>query len=410
MESRKRVLDALNHKQPDRVPVDLGAHRSSNFSVYAYKNLREYLGLKPDTLYLYDVIQQLVIPDIDILDMFGIDVVDLGRNFRDEPGFWKDWVQQDGTEVKIPAYVDLRKEGDDAWLYNFYGKRIAVQKAGCLYVEQIVFPRHGDDSDDFSNLEDQFHDVMWFEVAGPPFPLGFEGEDLIKRIETAKSLRSGTTRAIYGLFGGNFFEAAQLIFRMDDAYIHMAADKKLMEEFLGKLLEIHKKNLEKYLSACGDELDVLGFGDDLGMQTGPQLSPEMYRELFKPYHAELWGHAKKLKPHLKLCLHCCGGVEPLLADIIDAGMDAINPVQISCAGMDAAHLKKEYGKDITFWGGGCDTQIILPTATPSEIRDHVRKNVEILSKDGGFVFQQVHNIMANVPPENIVAMFNAINE
>jgi uroporphyrinogen decarboxylase len=284
MESRKRVLDALNHKQPDRVPVDLGSHRSSNFSVHAYKKLREYLGLKPDTLYLYDLIQQLIIPGDDVLDMFGSDVVALGRDFRDDPGYWKDWVMQDGTEIKIPAFVDFRKEGGDSWLYNVNGKRIGVQKSGCLYVEQLVFPRRGDDSEDFSNLEEQFHDVMWFEVGAPPAPLGYEGDDLLKRKETAKSLRAGTTGAIYGLFGGTFFEGCQWIFSMEDAFIHMAADKKLMKNYLDKMLEIHKKNLEYYLDACGDELDVLGFSDDLGMQTGPQISPEMYKEMFKPYH------------------------------------------------------------------------------------------------------------------------------
>ncbi len=410
MNSRERISQTLNHKQPDRVPIDCGGHRSSNFSINAYKNLRQHLGLAPDTLYVYDVIQQLVIPGDDIVELFGIDVIDLGRDFRKNESYWKDWVQHDGTQVKIPRFVDLRREGDAIWMYNAKGKRTAVQKESCLYFEQIVFPRENDLSDDFSNLEDQFHDVMWFDVGVPPAPLGFEGEDMKLRQESAKALRQSTDKAIYGLFGGNFYEAAQMIFKIDNALINLAAEPALMHGFLDKLLEIHKKNLKNYLDACGDEIDVLGVGDDLGMQAGPQISPNMYREFFKPRHAELWSYAKQLKPHIKLCLHSCGGIEPLLADIIDAGMDAVNPVQISCDGMDPQLLKQKYGKDITFWGGGCDTRDVLPNGTPQQVRDHVRRNLDIMFKDGGYVFQQVHNIVSNVPPENIVAMFETVRE
>jgi uroporphyrinogen decarboxylase len=143
------------------------------------------------------------------------------------------------------------------------------------------------------------------------------------------------------------------------------------------------------------------------MQSGPQVSPKMYREFFKPRHKLMWSRAKQLA-NVKVMLHCCGGVRELLPDLIDAGLEAINPVQISCAGMDARELKAEFGKDMVFWGGGCDTQTILPNATPDEVRRHVKEQVQILSPGGGFVFQQVHNILANVPPENIVAMYEAV--
>lgn len=410
MNSKERIGQTLNHKQPDRVPIDCGGHRSSNFSIHAYKNLREYLGLEPGTLYVYDVIQQLVIPGKDIIDLFGIDVVDLGRDFSLDDSYWKDWVLEDGTEVKIPVFVDLRKQGNDTLMYNAKGKPIAIQKEGCLYFEQTSFPRENDASGDFSNLEDQMHDVMWFEVGAPPAPLGYVGADMEKRKKSAGDLVRNWDKAVYGLFGANFYEAAQFIFKMDQALYNLAAEPKMMHDFLDKMLEIHIKNLEKYLAACGDELDVLGVGDDLGMQVGPQISPTMYREFFKPRHAALWGYAKKLKPHLKLCLHSCGGIEPLLPDIIDAGMDAVNPVQVSCEGMDLKILKQKYGKDITFWGGGCDTRDVLPNGTPQELREHVLRNLDIMFRDGGFVFQQVHNIMANVPPQNIVAMFRAVRE
>ncbi len=153
---------------------------------------------------------------------------------------------------------------------------------------------------------------------------------------------------------------------------------------------------------------MIVFGDDLGMQTGPLMSPTMYRELFRPRHSRMWKRVKELKPSVAVNLHSCGSVRKLLPDLIDAGLDAINPVQISSVGMDAASLKAEFGNSITFWGGGCDTQSMLPNGTPEQVAEHVRQQVRVMQPGGGFVFQQVHNIMANVPPENLVAMYDAL--
>jgi uroporphyrinogen decarboxylase len=168
-------------------------------------------------------------------------------------------------------------------------------------------------------------------------------------------------------------------------------------------------NLEKFLAAVGPSIDIILFGDDLGMQSGPQMSRRMYQELFQPRHARMWRRAKELAD-VKVMLHCCGGIRPILPDLIDAGLDATNPVQISCKGMDAAELKRDFGDRLTFWGGGCDTRFILSNSKPDEIRRHVFEQLATLSPGGGFVFQQVHNILANVPPENIIAMFDAVRE
>jgi uroporphyrinogen decarboxylase len=172
---------------------------------------------------------------------------------------------------------------------------------------------------------------------------------------------------------------------------------------------MHLAGLRRFLAAVGDSIDVILFGDDLGMQSGPQISPEMYRRIFKPRHSLMWKTARSLAP-AKVMLHCCGGVRELLPDLIDAGLDAINPVQTTCSGMEPQGLKRDFGKDIVFWGGGCDTQEILPRGSAEQVMDHVRQRVRIWSPGGGFVFQQVHNILANVPPANIVAMFDAIGE
>ncbi|MCF7855451.1 MAG: hypothetical protein K9N51_11685 [Candidatus Pacebacteria bacterium] len=167
-------------------------------------------------------------------------------------------------------------------------------------------------------------------------------------------------------------------------------------------------NLEKWQTAVGPYIDSVLFGDDLGGQTGPLMSPDMYRKLYKPYHREMWTRVKELAPHVKIQLHSCGGIEPLLSDLADAGLDIVNPVQITCRGMDAQALKQKHGTRLTLWGGGCDTREVLPHGTPEQVRNHVREQAQILGAGGGFVFQQVHNILADVPPANIVAMFDEL--
>ena len=226
-------------------------------------------------------------------------------------------------------------------------------------------------------------------------------------VEGARKLRERTDRAIVGVFGGNLMEWGTFLYRNDNFLALLAAEPGRAHDFLERLTEFHLTKLEKYLGLVGPYIDVILFSDDLGSQNGPLISPRMYREFFKPRHARLYQRAKELAD-VKVNLHCCGGVQPLLRDLIETGIDAINPVQISCKGMDVADLKREFGKDVTFWGGGCDTQRILPHGTPDQIREHVAHQVEILRPGGGFVFQQVHNILADVPPENIVAMLDTV--
>ena len=169
------------------------------------------------------------------------------------------------------------------------------------------------------------------------------------------------------------------------------------------------RNLREVLGAVGPSADVVLFGDDFGMQTGPQMSTTMYREFYKERERKLWGEAKRLAP-VRTQLHCCGGVRPLLDDFIDAGLDSINPVQTNCAGMEPAGLKRDFGGRIAFWGGGCDTQTVLSRGSPAEVRAHVLDRLPVMEEGSGFVFQQIHNIMANVPSENIIAMFDAVAE
>lgn len=402
MNPRQRVLAALDHREPDQVPIDCSGHRSSGIAAIVYPRLRERLGLPPTTIRVYDPIQQLAVLDEDVLDRFGIDTIELGRGFSLDESAWADWVLPDGTPCKMPAWaLPERTEGE--WVFrSVTGRMIGRMPDGALFFEQCHWPFL--ERDDPDHLPEAFAESMWTALRSPPGMPGLSDTDLAAG---AKRLRERTDRAIIGLFGGNLLECGQFLYRNDNFLMLLAAEPARAHRFLDKLVAMHLANLERFLGAVGPYIDIVLFGDDLGMQTGPQMSPAMYRAFFKPRHALMWRRAKELAK-VKVMLHCCGGVRTLLRDLIDAGLDAINPVQISCRGMNAAELKREFGKDLTFWGGGCDTQQILPLGTPEQVREHVREQVKILAPGGGFVFQQVHNIMANVPPDNIIAMFDAV--
>jgi uroporphyrinogen decarboxylase len=407
MTSRERILTALAYREPDRVPIDFGGHRSSGIAAMAYARLRNYLGLPVKPIRVYDPVQQLAIIDEDVLDRFGVDTIELGRAFALDDASWADWTLPDGTPCQMPAWA-LPERAKGEWIYRSpSGRTMARMPDGAFYFEQAHFPLA--DGVDGKSLTSVMDESMWHAVASPPGPLASGPGGLERLAEGAKRLRAQTDRAILGLFGGSLLESGQFLYRNDNFFMLLAGEPRRAHAFLDQLVEMHLENLERFLGAVGSAIDVILFGDDLGMQTGPQISPAMYREFFKPRHALMWNRAKQLAP-VKVLLHCCGGVRELLPDLIDAGLDAINPVQISCAGMDAQKLKREFGRDLVLWGGGCDTQQILPDASPDDIRRHVRRQLEILSPGGGFVFQQVHNVLAGVPPENVVAMLDAVHE
>ncbi len=401
MTSRERVLAAIHHIQPDRVPVDFGAHRSSGIMAIAYRKLRQHLGLPPKPIRVYDMVQQLAIIDDDVLQRFGVDAVELGRGFCHEERDWQPWVLPDGGACLLPAWVDVRRDGEDWVLYSPSGRAIGVQKAGSLYFEQIYWPFLEGVPDDLAGLPEVMPEVTW-SVPAPPPP----GRDLAAG---ARTLRAATDRAIVALFGGNLLEWGQFLCRNDNFFLLLAGEPAKAHRLLDRLVEIHLANLERFLGAVGPYIDIVLFGDDLGMQNGPQVSPRMYREFFFPRQKVMWRRAKELAD-VRIMLHCCGGVRPLLDDLIAAGLEAINPVQISCAGMDPAGLKRDFGARLCFWGGGCDTRSVLPGATPDGVRRHVQEQLAIWSPGGGFVFQQVHNVMADVPPANIVAAFDAVRD
>ncbi len=411
MNSRERVLAAINHKRADRVPLDFGGHRSSGIAAIAYARLKKALGINNGDIYVYDMAQQIAIVEPPVLDAVGADVVEMGRGFMLDDKEWKPWVLPDGTPCKIPVYINVEKRGEDSYLVSDDGVDLAIQKRRCLYFEQIHWPLSDRpiESDDFSDLADVFKHSMWTGVPTPGGHIPLTPARLKSLAAGAKALRESTDRAILGLFGGSLFEIPQGLYGMEKYLTYMGLYPEACIHLSEKLCRLHLLNLGKWLGAVGPYIDIILFGDDLGGQQGPLISPAMYRRYFKPYHKKLWHRVKELAPHVKIHLHTCGGIEPFLEDLIDAGLEMANPVQITCSGMDARSLKAKYGSRFTFWGGGCDTRYILPRATPKAVAKHVKEQIAILNPGGGFVFQQVHNIVADVPIKNIQAMFDAIH-
>jgi uroporphyrinogen decarboxylase len=402
MTSRERVLAALDHRQPDRVPLDFSGHRSSGIAAIAYPKLRAVLGLPPRPVRVYDPVQQLAVVDEDMLELLGVDTIELGRGFALDDGDWAEWTLPDGQTCLMPRWA-LPRRVEGAWVLDSpSGRVLAAMPDGALFFDQVYWPFL--ESEDLAALPGLFAESMWTGIAAPPGPLAPTPEALAAG---ARQLRERSSRAVLGLFGGNLFEMGQFLYRMDQFLMMLGEAPARVHRFLDRIMEIHLANLERFLGAVGPYIDIIVFGDDLGGQQAPLLSPRMYREFFAPRHALLWRRARELAP-VQVMLHCCGAIRPLLPLLIEAGLDAVNPVQIAGRGMEAAGLKRDFGAAITFWGGGCDTQRLLPMATPDEVRAHVREQVAALSPGGGFVFQQVHNILANVPVENTLAMFAAV--
>lgn len=409
MTARERVLTALSHREPDKIPVDFSGHRSSGIAAMAYARLRRRLGLPGTPLRVYDPVQQLAIVDEDVLQRFQADTIEVGRAFALEDHYWREWTLPDGTPCLMPAWAAPERQ-NGGWVLRSPNTRqvIARMPEGVWYFEQAHFPFL--EREDLGRLEDELAECMWSAIASPPGPIVVGRGGDRKLTEGARRLRGSSERCIIGLFGGNLLEMGQWFYRNDNFLMLLAADPARAHRFLDRLMEIHLRNLDRYLEAVAPHIDVILFGDDLGMQTGPQVSPAMYLEFFQRRERVMWEMVKRRAPHLKIMLHCCGGVRELLPGLIDAGLDAINPVQITCRGMEPAGLKRDFGARLTFWGGGCDTREMLARATAAQVREHVRQLIGLWRPGGGFVFQQVHNILADARPENVVAMFDTVNE
>ena len=410
MTSRERVRSSIAHTEPDRVPVDMGSTPSSGISAIAYNNLKSHLGIKQGVTRVYDVVQQLAQPEEVILDHFGVDVLDVGRMFNASDSDWYDIKLVDGSSAQYPVWFRPVRQDDGSWsAFAADGSLIAKMPATGAFFDQAFFPYIEGYPCDYRDLPQAMGKVLWAALVHSPWDHASDEDfwDVLR--ERALALRRSSDRALVVVAGCNLFEWGTFLRRMDNFLMDLHTEPAEVEKLLDALMEQHLATLEKVCETVGDIVDILRFGDDLGMDKGPFMSPEVYRRLFKPRHKQLCEYVKK-HSRMHTFLHSCGSIYKLIPDLIEAGYDIINPVQTNCVHMEPEKLKREFGQDITFWGGGCDTSTVLNRATPDKVRAHVLKRLGILAPGGGFVFNTVHNILPEVPPENIVAIFEAIKE
>jgi uroporphyrinogen decarboxylase len=409
MDPRERILAAIHHREPDRIPVDLGSTPSTGISVVAYQNLIKYLGKTHLKTHVYDVIQEVVQPEMELLDHFGVDVLDIGRNFNTGKDYWHELEIIPGHKALYPKWFNAEQLSDGSHItYGTNGEIIGRRPVGATFFDQTIFPYLDGYPNDYRNLAVDLKRSIWGYFGFTPWDWAGE-KDFWKLLrEKTLDLKRKTDKALLLGIGCNLFEWGAFIRRMDNFLMDLLEEPDKVHAFLDALLENHMNTLAKTCEAIGDVVDIIKFGDDLGTTNGPFISAEMYQEFFKPRHKMLCDYVKT-NSSMHTMLHCCGGIYELIPELIEAGFEILNPVQINAVNMEPWRLKKEFGRDITFWGGGCDTRSILNRATPQQVKDHVKQNLDIFSAGGGFVFSTVHNILPDVPPENIVAMFEAIH-
>lgn len=379
MNSRERLLTALSHREPDRIPFDLGSTQVTGIHVVAYRRLREYLGLPRVEPQMCDTIQQLALPDDDVIERFGIDVRGL---FPLNSHNWN-IVSKD-----IGAYWEYVDE---------WGITHHRPKPDGLYFSMVRSP--------LANATltlDEIRAHAWPNTGDPQRITGLRAQALAYRAQ-------GKAVMIKGVLAG-VFEMAQRVRGMENLLMDMASNDALAGAIFDQMVELKLAFWEMALPKLADVIDVISEADDYGTQVSQLISPRMFRQQIKPRLKTLFARLKQLAPNAKLFFHSCGNVRPLLPDFIELGVDILNPVHITATGMEPTALKRDFGKDLVFWGGGADTQDVLPHGAPQQVKDDVRRNIDALAPGGGYVFNTVHNIQADVPPQNIVAMWEAVNE
>lgn len=395
MTSRERIIETLNHREPDVLAIDFGGMRSTGIHAIGYRKLVEYLQLDLPPAKLYDVFQQLAEPQMEVVDRLGGDVVQAHQRC---PAFgipidqgWKEIRLSDGTRVLAPTGYSPVTEADGSAYIYVGGVPFAKKPSASLYFDQIHHPFQGCSS----------------EADIDRVPLAPWTEEDIAFIEAeCRTLYERTDKAILVPFGGNIFEAGQLDFGYEEFFVNLLLEPDMMHYYFNRLADVHLENLQNLLPRIAPYCQVLQFGDDLGTQEAPQISPETYRRMIMPYHARQYQWVQNHYPSVKVFLHCCGAIAPLIPHLIDAGVQVLNPVQISAKGMQPAALKKAFGGSLSFWGGGANTSQTVTFGTPDEIRKESKALIEVFSKGGGYVFNQVHNFQPNVPPENILAVYD----
>jgi uroporphyrinogen-III decarboxylase len=407
MNSRERVLKAIQHEEPDRVPIDLGGSIVTGIMAGALVRLRQRLGMEDRPVKVYDAFQMLGEVTPDLVERLNIDLLPVEPDAitfdhlvnRDH----KPWTLFDGTEVLMPGAfeVEISQKGD--WLLHEDGDAakpvVARMPKDGFYFDKMDVT-HWDR--DFKPVDiDRLRASNWRRLT----------DDVLEVLQTkARLLRRTTEKALILTNWGEAILGAPMVGSIPEWLVLLVSEPDYVSELMHLGAEIAIDNLELYWEALGEDIDILHLdGNDFGTQNREMFSPVIFERFFEPcYKAQCdWVHRNT---PWKTAKHCCGSIPDLIEPMIRAGIDILNPVQTSAAGMDPQWLKDTFGERITFWGGGVDTQRVLPFASPQEVYDHVAERVRIFAPGGGFIWSAIHNIQYNVPPENIIAAFQAVHD
>jgi len=371
MTHRERVMRALSHQEPDRVPLDFGATRSTSIVVQAYERLNAHLG-SSEPPRIFSTWLNIAHPSEAMLARFEIDTRSLSQGAPDN-----------GQDVLLP-----NDSYRDEWGV------VRSRPAGSLYYDLTGPPLAGEVSE---------ADLQAFRWPDPHDPGRTRG-----LAEAARRLHRETDYAVVLNMPGGIVHQAQFLRGFEDWFTDLVANQPFCQALMERLADLWIEMARDEFDAVGDHVDICFYGDDMAFQDGPMMSMDLYRKMIKPHHARLFSYIRS-RTSAKIVYHTCGSVVHLIPDLIGMGVNALNPVQTSAKGMDTQRLKREFGKDLCFWGA-IDTQRVLPFGTPDQVRAEVKRRIEDLAPGGGYVLCAVHNIQADVSPENICAMYDAAHE
>jgi uroporphyrinogen decarboxylase len=378
MTPRERLLKALNHEVPDRVPIDLGGNQTGIHRV-AYQALIEHLGIQ-DEVTIMDAVQQLARPCEAVLQRLRVDTRYIHA----------------GAAADFQGEIVTRQRDGRTWhdLTDEFGVTWSMPDDAPLYMDITYHPL----------AEARLEEIRDFR-----FPQGNDPGRFAGLRERALQIRRETPYAVVSGISGVVYEICWYLRGLERWFMDMIEQPEFCEALIDRTLKFWLDWFDAFLAEVGDVVDVIMIGDDLAGQGGPLFQPDFYRRVVKPRHQRLVQSIKS-RTAAKIWYHTCGACQGYIPDLLDNGIDILNPVQISAANMDPAELKSRFGQRLVFWGGGIDAQHVLPHADPETVRQHVRRNVEIFKRGGGYVFNNVHNIQAGVPAENIIAMYDAAYE
>ena len=382
MNSRERILMTLNHKEPDQVPYDLAGSTWTGIANVAYKNLLTWTGMPAEPTEWADVIQQIVIPSEKILDRFGVDTRGLMTL----------------TSHNWNVHDKLTDAGENWEYFDEWNFTHHFPKKDGNWFSLVKYPMEDIENPSVTDIKE----FNWPHAADKQRIAGLKEKAL-------KFRDQGKAVIIKGLCAG-VFEMHQRIRGMANSLMEPFVYPEFSDKLAGKIADLKIEFWEMALDELADVVDIIAEGDDYGTQESQLIGPEHFREFYKPHVKRIIDAIKHKAPDSGIMFHSCGNVRPVIPDFIEMGIDILNPVHITAAGMEPVQLKKDFGKDIVFWGGGVDTQGVLPSGSPDQVADNVKRNMDALSPGGGYVFTTVHNIQSDVPPENIMAMWKAYNK